>query len=80
MISIGCGEIAAVRILPELIRTFWEKYDFIRLGIKENRVVLMRPDDPLAEKEYVTAEALLSLPLTATSVLAWKNIRTRCIG
>ena len=100
-ISIGCGEIAAVRMLPELIRTFrekytrvsfdiftatadlvkeqmdkglldiglllepvdMEKYDFIRLDMKENWVVLMRPDDPLAEKEYVTAEDLLPLPL-----------------
>ena len=100
-ISIGCGEIAAVRMLPELIRTFrekytrvsfdiftatadlvkeqmdkglldiglllepvdMEKYDFIRLDRKENWVVLMRPDDPLAEKEYVTAEDLLPLPL-----------------
>lgn len=100
-ISIGCGEIAAVQMLPELIRTFrekytrvsfdiftatadlvkeqmdkglldiglllepvdMEKYDFIRLDMKENWVVLMRPDDPLAEKEYVTAEDLLSLPL-----------------
>lgn len=100
-ISIGCGEIAAVRMLSELIRTFrgkytrvsfdiftatadllkeqmdkglidiglllepvdMEKYDFIRLDMKENWVVLMRPDDPLAGKENVTAEDLLSLPL-----------------
>lgn len=100
-ISIGCGEIAAVRMLSELIRTFrgkytrvsfdiftaaadlvkeqmdkglidiglllepvdMEKYDFIRLDMKENWVVLMRPDDPLAKKENVTAEDLLSLPL-----------------
>lgn len=100
-ISIGCGEIAAVQILPELIRTYrekytrvsfdiftatadlvkeqmdkglidiglllepvdMEKYDFIRLDMKENWVVLMRSDDPLAEKENVTAEDLLPLPL-----------------
>lgn len=100
-ISIGCGEIAAVLMLPELIRTFrekytrvsfdiftatadlvkeqmdkglldiglllepvdMEKYDFIRLDMKENWVVLMRPDNPLAEKKYVTAEDLLPLPL-----------------
>ena len=100
-ISIGCGEIATVQMLPELIRTFrekytrvsfdiftatadlvkeqmdkglldiglllepvdMEKYDFIRLDMKENWVVLMRPDDPLAEKENVTAEDLLPLPL-----------------
>lgn len=101
-ISIGCGEIATVQMLPELIRTFrekyprvsfdiftatadlvieqmdkglldiglllepvdMEKYDFIRLDMKENWVVLMRPDDPLAEKDYVTAEDLLPLPLS----------------
>ncbi len=40
-----------------------EKYDFIRLNIKERWVVLMRPNDPLAEKEYVTAEELSGLPL-----------------
>lgn len=100
-ISIGCGEIVAVRILPKLIRTFrekytrvsfdiftatadlvkeqmdkglidiglllepvdMEKYDFIRLDMKEKWVVLMRPDDPLTKKEYVTPEDLLSLPL-----------------
>ena len=100
-ISIGCGEMASVRVLAELIRAFrekysrvsfdiftatadlvkeqmdkglldiglllepvdMEKYDFIRLDMKESWVVLMRPDDPLAEKEYVTAEDLLSLPL-----------------
>ena len=100
-ISIGCGELAAVQMLPELIRTFrekytrvsfdiftatadlvkeqmdkglidiglllepvdMEKYDFIRLNMKENWGVLMRPDDPLAEKEYITAEDLLPLPL-----------------
>ncbi len=40
-----------------------EKYDFIRLNIKENWGVLMRPDDPLSEKEAVTAKDLSTLPL-----------------
>lgn len=40
-----------------------EKYDFIRLPVKERWVVLMRPDDPLAEKEWVTAQDLESLPI-----------------
>lgn len=40
-----------------------EKYDFIRWDVKEKWVVLMRPDDPLAEKEAVTAEELAELPL-----------------
>lgn len=40
-----------------------EKFDFIRLRGKERWVVLMRPDDPLAQKEGVTAEDLRDAPL-----------------
>ena len=40
-----------------------EKYDFIRFAMRENWVVLMRPDDPLAEKACITAEDLASAPL-----------------
>lgn len=98
---IGCGELAAVQILPEVIETFHEKYprvsydiftatadlvkeqmekglvdlgvllepidmekfDFIRLAGKERWVVLMRPDDPLADKEAISAKDLENLPL-----------------
>ena len=100
-ISIGCGELASVSLLPELFRSFRErhprvgfdlytatadlvteqmdrglldiglllepvdigKYEFIRLDIKERWVVLMRPDDPLASQENVTAQDLLGRPL-----------------
>lgn len=100
-ISIGCGEIASVQLLPELIRNFhqkyplvtfdiftatadlvkeqmdkglldlglllepvdMEKYEFIRMDMKEKWVVLMRPDDPFTEKEFVTAEDLARQPL-----------------
>ena len=100
-VTIGCGEIASVRLLPELFRSFRgkypgvsfdlftatadlvkeqmdkglldiglllepvdvEKYDFLRFDIKENWVVLMRPDDPLAERERITAKELALLPL-----------------
>lgn len=100
-ISIGCGEIGAVRLLPNLFESFHEKYplvtfdiysatadhvkeqmerglvdiglllepidiekyDFIRLDIKERWVVVMRPDCSLAEKEYITAKDLSKLPL-----------------
>ncbi len=100
-ISIGCGEIASVQLLPELFASFrrryprvsfdlftatadlvkeqldkglldiglllepvdMEKYDFIRLNMKEKWVVLMRPDDPLAQRKVVTAKDLSSLPL-----------------
>lgn len=95
-ISIGTGELAAVQLLPELIKTFREKYplvsydiftanadvvkeqmekglidigillepvdkdkfDFIRLRQRERWVVVMRPDDPLAKKEAISAENL----------------------
>lgn len=101
VVAIGCGDLKAVQILPELIRSFHEKYpkvtfelytatadhvkermdrgltdiglllepinmdkyDFIRLSEKEKWVAAMHPDDPLAEKEFVTAEDLEKLPL-----------------
>lgn len=100
-ISIGCGEIASVQLLPKLIRDFhqrsprvtfdlftatadlvkeqmekglidlglllepidMERYDFIRLDMKEKWVVLMPPDDPLTKKDAVTARDLAALPL-----------------
>lgn len=40
-----------------------EKFEFIRLKEKERWVVLMRPDNPLAEKETVSAGDLENVPL-----------------
>ena len=40
-----------------------EKYEFIRLQGRERWVVLMRPDDPLAEKEAIHAKDLENAPL-----------------
>lgn len=100
-IVIGCGELTAVQILPEVIENFhkkyplvsydiftanadlikeqmekglvdigvllepidMEKFDFIRLAGKERWVVLMRPDDPLTNKEVISAKDLENLPL-----------------
>lgn len=100
-IVIGCGELVAVQVLPEIIESFREKYplvtydiftgnadlvkeqmekglidigvllepidmdkfDFIRLVGKERWVVLMRPDNPLTEKEAVSAKDLEGLSL-----------------
>lgn len=100
-VSIGCGDVAAIERLPELISGFREKYpavkfdiftstadyikdfmerglmdvglllepidierfEFIRLEQKEQWVVSMRPDSPLAQKDSVTAEDLKGLPL-----------------
>lgn len=100
-ITIGCGEIASVQLLPNLFESFHEKYprvtfdlytatadhvknqmdrglvdiglllepidiekyEYIRLDMKERWIVLMRPDDPLAEKEAIAAKDLAKLPL-----------------
>ncbi len=100
-IVIGCGELAAVQVLSEIIEAFhkkyplvsydlftanadlvkeqmekglidigvllepidMEKFDFIRMAGKERWGVLMRPDDPLAKKETVSAKDLENLPL-----------------
>ena len=40
-----------------------EKFEFIRLRKKEQWVVAMRPDSPLAKQEYVTASDLAQVPL-----------------
>ena len=50
-----------------------EKYDFIRLSIKEKWVVLMKPDDPLSKKEFVTPENLADLPLILPRRMSVQN-------
>ncbi|MDO4301122.1 MAG: LysR family transcriptional regulator [Clostridia bacterium] len=50
-----------------------EKYDFIRLNIQENWVVLMRADDPLTENDYITVEDLSKLPLIITKRQSVRN-------
>lgn len=40
-----------------------EKYDFIRLPVKDRYVALMRPDDPLAKLDKVTARDLIGEPI-----------------
>lgn len=97
-IVIGCGELAAIQLLPKVFHAFskkyplvtydlftanadlvkeqmekgmidigillepidMEKFDFIRFNKKERWVVLMRPDDPLAEKENILARDLVN--------------------
>lgn len=101
VITIGCGEFAAVEILAQIISGFKEKYpmvqvalhtgtadttlemmnkglidiglfleptstenlDYIRIQDSDRWVVSMKPDDPLAQKEVITKEDLLQLPL-----------------
>lgn len=101
VITIGCGEFAAVETLAKIIEGYKRKYpmvqialhtgtadnvlemmnkglidiglfleptntenlDYIRIKDSDWWVVGMRPDDLLAEKEYITKEDLLNLPL-----------------
>lgn len=110
-IVIGCGELAAVQILPVLFESFSQKYplvcydlftatadlvkeqmekglvdigillepidiekfDFIRLDKKERWVVLMRPDDPLCEKETISAGDLEGSPVVLPRRLNVQN-------
>ncbi len=100
-VTIGCGELSAVSVLPDIIKEFRkkyplvtfdlftaaadmvkeqmdrglidigllvepveiERYDFMRLSLKERWVVIMRPDDPLTEKEEIRASDLVGKPL-----------------
>jgi len=110
-ITIGCGEVQAVQILPKLISSFSdkypnvtfdiytgtadlvkeqmdkglidvglllepidiEKYDFIRFPIEEHWVVLMRPDDPLCKKEFITPSDLSTVPLILPRRMSVQN-------
>lgn len=117
VITIGCGEFAAVEILAQIISGFKEKYpmvqialhtgtadttlemmnkglidiglfleptstgnlDYIRIQDSDRWVVGMKPDDPLAQKEVITKEDLLQVPLilperySVQSELVWQG-------
>lgn len=100
-IIIGCGELASALLLPDLFKSFHEKYprvtfdlytatadnvkdrmdrglvdvglllepidiekyDFIRLNMREKWVVFFPKGDSLSEKEHITAKDLSELPL-----------------
>ncbi len=57
-----------------------EKFDFIRLKGKERWVVLMRPDDPLAEEEAVSAKDLENKPLILPRRTNVKNELSHWLG
>ena len=100
-VSVGCGDLTAVQILPRLFKSFharypavsfdlytgtadhikdrmdrgltdiglllepisMERYEFIRLRQREQWVVVMHPDSPLAALEKITPKDLRNLPL-----------------
>lgn len=117
-VVIGCGEMAAVGLLPEIIASFHKKYplvtydiltanadvvkdqmekglvdigillepidiekfDFLRLEHKERWVTLMRPDDPLAEKEAIRADDLKGKPLILPARANVRNELSNWLG
>lgn len=56
------------------------KFDFIRLRERERWVALMRPEDPLAEKEAVSAKDLEELPLILPRRLTVQNELANWLG
>lgn len=56
------------------------KFEFIRLPLKERWVVLMRPDDSLAEKEVICAKDLENLPLILPRRLNIQNELVNWLG
>ncbi|MCD8075299.1 MAG: LysR family transcriptional regulator [Lachnospiraceae bacterium] len=117
-VVIGCGETAAVGLLPEIIASFHEKYplvtydiytanadvvkeqmekglvdigillepidiekfDFVRLNLKERWVVLMRPDDPLAAREMISSKDLKEKPLILPARANVRNELSNWLG
>lgn len=55
------GGIIDIGILIEPIET--AKYDFVQLACRETWGVIMRRDDPLAERESIAVEEITALPL-----------------
>ena len=101
VVSVGCGDLTAVQMLPEIFRSFHErypavsfdlytgtadhvkdrmdrgmtdvgllmepisieKYEYVRLSQREQWVVVMHPDAPLAKLERITPGDLVGPPL-----------------
>ena len=105
MVSIGCGELASVKLLMEMIARFsgqyprvcfdvytanadqikqrmdhgltdvgllmepvnLERYEYIRMPVKERWAALMPAGVPLAKREFVTAKDLADIPVIMPS-------------
>lgn len=117
-VSLGCGDLAAVEVIPDLIRGFHErypavtfelytatadhvkermdrgvtdiglllepinkeKYDYINLNLREQWVVVMPPDSPLAELDAVSPKDLRGLPLILPNRLNVQSELARWFG
>lgn len=117
-VSIGCGDLTAVQLLPELIRSFherhpavtfdlytatadhikdrmdrgltdvglllepinMEKYDYIRVNQREQWIVVMHPDSPLAKLDRITPKDLEGMPLILPRRLNVRSELARWFG
>ena len=57
-----------------------EDLDYIRIRESDHWVVSMKPDDPLAKKEYITKEDLLKLPLIVPERLGVQSELANWLG
>ena len=56
------------------------KYEFIRLPLKEEYGALMREDNPLASKKHITPQDLINIPLTVPQRILFQNELTNWFG
>ena len=89
VVSVGCGELASVQVIADYTNERIEKglsdialflepvdidrYDFIRLGVKERWAVLLPAEDPLVQKGFVTAADLVGKELLFPARLKVQN-------
>ena len=57
-----------------------EDFDHIRIRESDHWVVSMKPDDPLAQKDYITKEDLLELPLIVPERLGVQSELANWLG
>ncbi len=118
IVSLGCGDLAAMQVMPDLIRSFHErypavtfelytatadhvkermdrgvtdlglllepigkeKYDHIDLKRREQWVVAMPPDSPLAKLDAVSPKDLIGLPLILPNRTDVQSVLARWFG
>ena len=118
VVSVGCGDLTAVQMLPEIFRSFHErypavsfdlytgtadhvkdrmdrgmtdvgllmepisieKYEYVRLSQREQWVVVMHPDAPLAKLERITPGDLVGPPLILPRRLSVRSERAAWFG
>ena len=57
-----------------------DKYSFIRLGIDDRCGILMSTDSPLAQKDYITIDDLIGLPIVANKRPSVQSFYRNALG